>query len=69
MSREAAPWLDGFDDFRSRELAPLIGELETARQQARNEALKRASWTLPLAALACGLVWLVAGMGRVGCEP
>ncbi len=58
MSSDAAPWLDGFDEFRSRELTPMIGALETARQQARNEALKRASWTLPLAALACGLVWL-----------
>lgn len=58
MAEDPAPWLTGFDDFRAREIEPMIGELETAREQARGEALKRASWLVPLALLAVGLVWL-----------
>ena len=58
MAEDPAPWLTGFDDFRAREIEPMIGELETAREQARSEALKRASWLVPLALLAVGLVWL-----------
>jgi len=58
MANDAAPWLSGFDEFRAREIEPMIGSLETARLEARNAALKRASWLIPLALLACGLVWL-----------
>jgi hypothetical protein len=58
MADTDAPWLTGFDEFRSRELTPMIGELENARREARGAALKRASWVLPLAILVCGLVYL-----------
>jgi hypothetical protein len=58
MVEDTAPWLAGFSEFRAREIDPMVGELETARIAARNEALKRASWAVPLALLAVGLVWL-----------
>lgn len=58
MSADAAPWLTGFDEFRAREIDPMVGELETARSEARKAALKRASWLIPLAAAVCGLVYL-----------
>ncbi|MEN3976544.1 DUF3137 domain-containing protein [Emcibacter sp. SYSU 3D8] len=58
MANDAAPWLTGFDEFRAREIDPIIGELEAARHEARNAALKRASWFIPLALLGVGLVWL-----------
>ncbi|MGE0667499.1 MAG: DUF3137 domain-containing protein [Sphingomonadales bacterium] len=58
MASDAAPWLDGFDEFRAREIEPMVGDLESARLQARNDALKRASWLVPLALLGVGLVWL-----------
>ncbi len=58
MAEDAAPWLTGFDEFRDREIEPMIGALERARHEARGAALKRASWLIPLALLAVGLVYL-----------
>lgn len=58
MSATDAPWLTGFDAFRDRELMPMVGALETARHEARNAALKRASWLIPLVLAAVGLVYL-----------
>ncbi len=58
MTDETAPWLKGFGEFRAREIAPLVSQLETARLAARDAALKRASWSVPLALLAAGLTWL-----------
>ena len=59
MASDPAPWLAGFDEFRAREIEPMIGALEAARHEARNDALKRASWLIPLALLAVGLVILI----------
>jgi hypothetical protein len=54
-----APWLSGFDTFRAREIDPLLGALEDARKLAREAALKRAVWAVPLAIGVVGLVFLL----------
>ncbi|MEN3953375.1 DUF3137 domain-containing protein [Iodidimonas sp. SYSU 1G8] len=53
-----APWLEGFDAFRAREIDPMIGDLEAARLQAREMAMKRAIWAIPLATGVVGAVFL-----------
>jgi hypothetical protein len=62
MSSQHGPpsWLDGFDAFRAREIEPLLGDLEVARQDARAKAWDRAKWVVPLAGTAIALVFFFA---------
>jgi hypothetical protein len=48
MADTPAPWLDGFAEFRAREIDPLVAELEAARLAARSAAWARALWVVPL---------------------
>ncbi len=56
----SAPWLDGFDAFRAKEIDPLVAELEEARKAARAAARGRALWVVPLALAVIGIAfWLI----------
>lgn len=57
MADTPAPWLDGFEEFRARELDPLVAELEEARLAARSAAWARAVWVVPLALAVIGLAF------------
>ncbi|MFN3231457.1 MAG: DUF3137 domain-containing protein [Alphaproteobacteria bacterium] len=59
MQTEApAPWLEGFDAYRSRELDPLLEEMDQSRQRALSKAKGRMIWVIPLVLLAAGLLWV-----------
>ncbi len=53
-----APWLEGFDTYRAKELDPLLEEMDQSRQRALAKAKQRMMWVAPLVLLAAGLLWV-----------